>query len=366
MKREVVKQNVGSDLSKKDFKVSFRQMFSDQSIRIKSSSKFTNNLSGFIAFVKWIESKRDKDKSIPVRITMEATGVYYEQLAHYLNEQTDYYVSVVLPNMSKSYFKSLNVKSKTDKIDAQVLGQMGLERDLKEWHPFSEGLRALKQLTRDRSRLMDYKTQINNQLHALNHSYKPSKEVIKRLQRTLKLIATQVKQVEKQIENQVNRDPEMKRKIAAICKMKGLGFTTVAVIIAETNGFQMFTSRAQLISWAGYDVVYNDSGSSIHGKTRISKKGNNHIRRALYFPAIVAKGYDARMGKLYDRVFEKSFISKKAQVAVQRKLLLLIYVLYKNDQDYDAMYLEKKEQEKAEQKAKQIAEQEAQEKMQAA
>jgi len=346
MKRIVIKQNVGLDVAKKDFKVSLHQLFLDQGRRIKSSKTFNNTLSGFKAFVKWIEQKRDKDLSVPVRITMEATGVYYEQLAHYLNEQTEYYVSVVLPNMSKSYFKSLNIKSKTDKIDASVLGQMGLERDLKEWYPFSAAIRVLKQLTRDRASQLDHRTQIKNQLHALSHSYHPNKKVISRLKRRLKLLDVQIKATEVEIEKQINRDKDLKRKVDAICKMKGLGLTTIAVVIAETNGFEMFTSRAQLISWAGYDIVQNESGSSVYGKSRISKKGNKHIRRALYFPALVAKQHDERMGALYDRVFEKSFISKKAQVAVQRKLLLIIFALFKNDQAYDAEYLEKQEKEK--------------------
>lgn len=346
MKKVVIKQNVGLDVSQKDFKVSFHQLFLNQQRRIKSSKTFNNTLSGFKAFVKWIEQKRDKDLSIPVRVTMEATGVYYEQLTHYLNEQSEYYVSVVLPNKSKAYFKSLNVKSKTDKIDASVLGQMGLERDLKQWHPFSEGIRVLKQLTRDRGRQLDHRTQIKNQLHALSHCYQPNKKVISRLKKMLKLLDQQIKSTEVEIEKKINKDPDLKRKVESIIKMKGVGLTTLAVIIAETNGFEMFTGRAQLISWAGYDIVQNESGSSIFGKPRISKKGNKHIRRALYFPALVAKQHDKRMGALYDRVFEKSFISKKAQVAVQRKLLLIIYALFKNDQAYDAEYLEKQEAEK--------------------
>eukprot|EP00908_Phaeocystis_cordata_P015321 Transcript_26448.p1 GENE.Transcript_26448~~Transcript_26448.p1 ORF type:complete len:124 (-),score=2.57 Transcript_26448:296-667(-) len=109
MKRQVIKQNVGVDISKDDFKVCFYQLLIDskmkQQQRIKGSKTFKNNLPSFKNFVNWIEKHRDEN--ITIQITMEATGVYYEQLVHYINEhQRDYHQSVVLPNMSKSYFKS--------------------------------------------------------------------------------------------------------------------------------------------------------------------------------------------------------------------------------------------------------------------
>jgi transposase len=78
---------------------------------------------------------------------MEATGVYYESLAYFLRDEKKT-VHVVLPNYAKKYGQSLGVESKTDKIDARTLAQMGLERKLKEWQPFSSNFLTLKQLTR--------------------------------------------------------------------------------------------------------------------------------------------------------------------------------------------------------------------------
>lgn len=336
MKTSVIKQNVGNDISKDDFKVCFYQLFTDQNRRIKGSKTFKNTLCGFAAFQKWVEKNRVKN--VEVRITLEATGVYYEQLVHYLKDHSDYYISVVLPNMSKAYFRSLNAKSKTDRIDAKYLGLMGLERDLGSWAPASDNLRPLKQLTRDRVSLLEQKTASKNRLHALNHSYQPEKSVIKRLNQHIKFLVKQIREVEKQIKGVVEKDDVLKEKVAKICTVKGLGITTVASIIAETNGFELFTSRGQLISYSGYDIVQKESGSSIKGKTRISKKGNKYIRRALHFPALVVVKYDPEFKQLFDRLFERSFIKMKAYVGVQRKLLILIYTLYKKDEAYIQNY----------------------------
>jgi Transposase IS116/IS110/IS902 family len=86
---------------------------------------------------------------------------------------------------------------------------------------------------------------------------------------------------------------------------------------------------------AGYDVVENSSGTSVKGKTRISKKGNSHLRRTLHFPALCAVKYVPEMQNLYERVFDKTKVKLKAYVAVQRKLLVLIYTLFKNDAAYE-------------------------------
>lgn len=336
MKPCVIKQNVGNDISKDDFKVCFYQLFSDQKRRIKGSKTFKNTLSGFSAFIKWVEKNRVKD--VEVRLTIEATGVYYEQLVHYLHDHSDYYISVVLPNMSKAYFRSLNLKSKTDKIDAKHLGLMGLERDLDSWSPASPNLHSLKQLTRDRVSLLEQKTASINRLHAVKHSYHGEKSVIRRLNQQIKFLEKQIKEVEKGIRNLIKKDEVLEAKVEKICTVKGLGITTVASIIAETNGFELFTSRGQLISYSGYDIVQKESGSSVKGKTRISKKGNKHIRRALHFPALVVVKHDQEFKQLFERLIERSHIKMKAYVGVQRKLLILIYTLYKKDEAYIPNY----------------------------
>ena len=338
---QVIKQNVGTDISKDDFKVCFYQLSINKKMTqkqtVKGSRTFKNTIKGFEKFHAWMEAKRDKN--IVIRITMEATGIYYEQLVHYLNDhQENVHISVVLPNMSKNYFKSLNIKSKTDKIDAKVLGQMGLERELKKWEPISEYIRGLKQLTRDRVGILVQKTAASNRLHAVTHSYAPSESVIKRLKEQIDFLTKQIKAVEKEIEEIINQDDFLSQRVENICEVKGVGVATLATIIAETGGFELFSSRGQVMSYAGYDIVQNESGSSIKGQTRISKKGNKFIRRALYFPALSVVKYDKNFKQVYDRVFDRSKIKMKAYVAVQRKLLILIYTLFKKNEKYDSNF----------------------------
>jgi transposase len=94
-------------------------------VKIKATRKLANTPTGFIELTKWI--KKHAEPAIPIVYTMEATGVYYEQIAWYLFTHKQA-VSVILPNKARQYAKSLGFKSKNDKIDAIGLARMGLSR----------------------------------------------------------------------------------------------------------------------------------------------------------------------------------------------------------------------------------------------
>ncbi len=330
----VLIQNVGIDASMKDLQVCFMNLETGQVQKIKGTRTFPNSPKGFTDLLSWTVKKAHQNI---VRFTMEATGVYYESLAYFLHQQ-GHYVSVVLPNQSKAFIQSLNLKSKTDKLEAKALARLGVERKLPQWEPISKQMYQLKRHCRERVMLLEEKTMIANRLHAEQHCAQPNKMVIKRMKQRLKLLEKQVAQVEKELHQLVAQDEELAERIANIEVIKGLSFITIVTIIAETNGFTLFKNRSQLTSYAGYDVVERQSGSSVRGRTRISKKGNRYIRRALHLPSLSVIRYNESFQQLYERVYERTKIKMKGVVAVQRKVLILIYTLFKNNQAYDPLF----------------------------
>ena len=141
--------------------------------------------------------------------------------------------------------------------------------------------------------------------------------------------------MEQAISSCVKSDTEMNSKIDNICQVRGLSILSVATVIAETNGFDLFNNYKQVVSYAGYDVVENQSGMH-HVKTKISKKGNSRIRRILHMPSLTAIGSEGTNFKqLYLRVYERTGIKMKGIVAVQKKLLLTIYYLWKKNVPYE-------------------------------
>jgi transposase len=326
-----LKYGIGLDMAMENFDVCLSVIDFKQQVIIKSRCNFSNDKRGFDSFYAW--SNKNMRIPLPAVYLMEATGVYYEQLAWYLHsKKCD--LSVVLPNKAKKYKESLGLKSKTDRIDARGLAQMACEQQCIKWQPLSDNIYMLRLVTRQIQSLSEQSTALYNQLHALQHGMFRDKAIEKMLQKQLAVLKKNKALLKMKVQELIKTDPLLKQKFEKIGKIKGLGYQSLAMIVAETNGFAAFESAAQLVSYAGYDVVANDSGKRI-GKTKISKKGNSRIRRSLHFPAFNMIKYEVSVFKnLYQRVYERSKIKMKAYTAVQKKLLTIIYALWKNNQEF--------------------------------
>jgi len=331
MELSILKTNIGLDIAKDDFVATVGQKDKNQQVSFSKSRKFTNSIKGFNQLIEWVKG-RVKPEGVNISFTMESTGVYYEALAYYLYDK-GLTVHVVLPIKAKKYFESLDQKSKTDKLDSRALAQMGAERQLREWKLDSAIYRSLKKLTREREALQNDITRLKNQLHAETHSADRMEATIKRITKRITFLKQDLKNIEDDINMLIKNDNVVFDKIKKITTIPGIGLITAAVVLSETNGFAEITSIKQLTSYAGYDILLRESGSW-RGRSRISKKGNSHIRRALHMPSLCAKTHSQTYGNFYDRINDRKQNGLVSAVAVQRKLLGLIYTLWKNDASY--------------------------------
>jgi len=326
-----LKYSVGIDVAKDKFDACIVVIDQTQSVTIKATKSFVMK-NDYKSFIEWVKKHQKED--IPLCFTMEATGNYFEKLAAYLVEN-GCYVSVVLPNKAKKYLQSLGIKSKTDRIDAKGLAQMGAEQKLKSWQPFTKNIYKLRSLTRQHENLNKQKTVLANQLHSQMYNMYEIKEVQKQLKTMIKLIDKQLGQIEVFIKELLDNDVALKSKAENLTSIPGVGLLTAATVIAETNGFYLIESVGQLISYVGYDIVENQSGKRV-GRTRISKKGNSHIRRILYMPSlnVVRLKVDA-FKVFYERLYDRNKIKMKSYVAVQKKILILLYTLWRIDKPFN-------------------------------
>ena len=329
---ELIKQIVGIDVSKDKFDACFGEIDIRQQFKVKGKREFANTNKGFKELQRWIE--KQQQQKLFLLAVMEATGVYYESLAFYLHKQ-GFAVAIVLPNKARKYMQSLGLKSKNDKIDAWGLAKLGADQQLDLWQPMGDFFYCLRSLTRHHEQLHHSRTLFNNQLHAHEHSAIQEKSVLKHLHQAIALMDKQLEQTLSAIKQHINADSEVKRKMENILRIKGVGLISFATVIAETNGFALFKNIPQVVSYAGYDVIENQSGNHV-GKTRISKKGNSHIRRILHMPALSTITHKQKpFVDLFERVYKATGIKMKAYVAVQRKLLVMIYTLWKKDEPFD-------------------------------
>lgn len=336
---KVLKQVVGIDVAMGELVCNFSYLTEDLNIKRKSTDVFKNKETGFVKLIKWAE--KHAPSGIEVLFVMEATGVYHEKPAHWLHEKSKK-VAIVLPNKISNYARTLDTKTVTDKTAAEAIAAFGLERNLDTWHPPREIFRKIKQLTREREQIVAERTVIKNQLHAESSEAFPNKNSIKRLNSRLKLLNKQENEIKNEIRQLLNEDNKVKKDVSNMTSIPGVGELTVAIVLAETNGFELIRNKRQLTSFAGLDVKEKQSGISVKGKAKISKKGNRYLRKAVHLPALSAVKHCGQYRETYARLVGRHGIKMKALVSVQRKLLELMYILYKNQATFDPKFEEKR------------------------
>lgn len=337
MKNTVVKQVAGIDIGKNDFFVCYKALNNNGDVKISGTKKFKNNNNGINDYYCWIK-KHNKTIEAPLFHVMEATGIYYENLAYFLFEKGDK-VSVQLAQKVKYFAKSTNVKTKNDKSDSKVIADFGIEKNLNNslWEPPSQKFKMIRDLTREHTSLKNNVTAAKSQLHAYEHAHNIDSNVLLFKKRQIDFYNSQITELEGIIESLVESDKEFHSKVEKIITIKGVRLMTVLKVLSETNGFILFKNIRQLISYAGLDVIENESGT-YKGRTKISKKGNSKLRTALYLPAMSAARYNTNLKKFYDRINDGKEVKKQGIIAVMRKLLILIYTLWKKEEEYIENY----------------------------
>ena len=337
--KKIVKQIVAIDVALKELVVCLGRMYDDWSPELYANKTFANTEKGMEALVLWV--KKQIEDQVSLRFVMEATGVYHEVLAYFLEEK-GYELSIVLPNKISNYMRTLDVKTITDKTASQAIAMFGLERKLDNWKRPKEIYRKLRQLTRERDQIIQERTIVKNQLHAEQAEAWPNKTSLKRIKDRISILNKQEKEIKAEVATLIAQEEEVKKIIVIICSLPGIGLLTAAIVLAETNGFDLIRNKRQLTSYAGFDIKEKQSGTSVKGKSRISKKGNKYLRKAMHLPALTAIRHNERFKAIFARLVSKHGIKMKAAVAIQRKLLEMIYTLYKTNKPFDKNYLMKK------------------------
>ena len=335
-----LKQCLGIDVSKLNLSMSLGFLTNKLVKEFEVHSDVSNNSSGYKELLQWL--KEFVDDTVELLVVMEATGVYHQGIAHYLYAY-GYSVSVMQSGRVKRYAQSLEQRSKTDALDSRMLSMLGLERNLRFWHPPSEELQQLKALSRERSTLIKDRTVETNRQSAILSSVYIDAKASKRYERRLKLLNIQIESIADEMRVLISKNERLRSKIGFMMSIPGVSFISASTIVGETLGFESISNGKQLSSYAGYDVVLRESGN-FKGKTRISKKGNSHIRAALHMPSMTCVRCNPTLKQFYARLKPKKAKPLIALVAVQRKLLLLMFTLWKNEEVYDPEFENKKQQ----------------------
>jgi transposase len=266
---------------------------------------------------------------------MEATGVYYIRLAFYLHQQ-GCSLSVVNAMAIKRYIQMHLERNKTDKKDAGWICRYAIEQRPAYWQMPDGAYFESKQLY---NTIREYTEQIkrfNNQLHSQKLLPVPSKDTIKSLEKLIVFMKKEIKQLEAKLQLLLLQwQPEQLKSVSSV---KGIGKRAAAMLIVFTQGFKHTENHRQLISFAGLAPTQYSSGSSIHGKPRIYKRGGKNLRDVLYMCSMNAMKTNTACKALYERLRANGKTGKQALVAVMNKLLKQVFAVVKNNSLYQPNY----------------------------
>jgi transposase len=309
---------LGIDISKSTFHVALLRAG-----KVKNKT-CQNSAEGFSELFRWLE-KQDAGK---VQACMEATGRYWEKVAEAL-ASAGHQVSVVNPARIEAFARSELLWIQTDSVDAALIARFCLAQQPDEWHPAPREVAELKGLVRRLADLQEMLQMERNRLQAGEHP----EAVNNSMRHLIETFEAEIKQTKKLIRDHINRHPGLKGQSDLLTSIPGIGEQTAAVIIAEVQEFSRFESARKLACYAGLTPREKSSGTSIRGKASLSKVGNAYLRKALFFPAIVAKKYCLKA--FADRLTAKGKCKMVVVAATMRKLLHLVFGVLKSNRPYD-------------------------------
>jgi len=289
--------------------------------------QFKNDLSGFKAF-----GKRLNEYS---HCVMEVTGSYYQGLATWLYS-CSFNVSVVNPLSVKRFIQMRLKTSKTDKLDALMIRMYGESEQPKLWTPPSKLIIEATELHKLIELLVRQRAGLKNRLHALDSKGVTESLVVTSVRRQIRNLSNEIGGLELKLESVIKEyEPDL---LTRLCSIPGVGKRTAIYLIVLTQGFEKFESSRQLISYFGLDPIIRESGSSIKGKSRISKTGDNQVRKLLFMCAFTACEHNKACREIYQRLTAKGKSKKLALIAVANKLLKQSLALAKSGLYYDENY----------------------------
>jgi len=296
------------------------------------SKVFKNTAEGHSALLQWA-MKNAHVESDEIHFVMEATGIYHEALAYTLYDAGSN-ISVVNPAKISSYGKSFGVRSKTDKKDSWVIAHFGATQQPLLWQPEPSEIRTLKALISRHDAVSKDIQRESNRLEKATISG-ISNEIIISIETILMQLKVERKRLENLINQHLDQHPNLKKDRALLESIPGIGPILSRLMIGVIRS-RNFTAAPQCAAFVGVVPVQFESGSSVRGRSRLSKAGDANIRAKLYMAAVVAIQHNPDIKQQYERLLKNGKSKMSAIGAAMRKLVQICFGVLKHQTPYQS------------------------------
>jgi transposase len=268
-----------------------------------------------------------------VPVALEATANFSLDLAVAL-ARAGLPLKLLNPRQARDFAGSLNLRAKTDRVDAAVLAQAAWRLDLPLYQPPTPVRLELRALLRRQSDLTAARAAEKNRRHAADAAQVLGTRVQESIGRLLAGLERELELLEAAALELLRLDPELAAAFAGLVAIKGVGQLTALRLVAEAGCLPAGLGPRQWTAWAGLDPRAYESGP-LRGIRRISKRGNVHLRRSLYMATLVAVQHNPAFCAFYTGLLARGKPKMVALVAAMRKLLTAAWAITCRQQPFD-------------------------------
>ena len=293
--------------------------------------RFRHTVHGIKSLYGWV---KECSNGSPLHLCMEATGVYSESLAVYLNSLGEMTISIVNPALIRSFGRAQLRRTKTDAVDAQVILAFAQSQRPAGWVKPSGAMQQLHELVTQLDALKEDLQRWTNRGH--NHKYqKHLPAVVKRTQKAMVTsIKRQIDKLEQALEELCQENEQLDSQVRLLCTIPGIAQLTATHLLAYGKNHLWEYSPKALTAHAGLAPGHRQSGISIKGKSHIAKQGNRSLRKTLYMPTLVAIKHNPVLRAKYEQLVANGKPKKLAVVACMRKMLLLTQTILRKKEPF--------------------------------
>lgn len=273
-------------------------------------------------------------------VCMEHTGIYNTPL---LEELLKLKLHICVESALQIKQSMGIARGKSDVIDARRIALYAYKNRefLKIWRPQRAGLQLLKALLAQRDRLLKVKAQLNTPIQEsigfLDNSI--TKSLKKSAQATLNAVTNDLERIEKQIDLLVQQDNSISLQYKRATSVTGIGKITALHMIVASGEFERIRTPKQFACHAGVAPFEKTSGSSIRGRTKVSKIADLSLKRLLHMAALSAIHCPGEIMDYYQRQLGRGKNKMSVLNAVRNKLISRVYACVSQERDYQKNYI---------------------------
>jgi transposase len=274
-----------------------------------------------------------------VVICMEHTGIYNYRALEVLHKLR---ISLCLEPALHIKQSQGMTRGKDDQVDARRIAMYAYKNreNLAFWQPKRSVLQKLQALLSLRERLIKTKVQLEIPLqesvgymdNSIVRSLKSSSQPV------IKVINKQLRDLEEQLSALVKTDIHIKEQYGLITSVPGVGNVTALNMIIHTNEFTSIRESKKFACYAGVAPFKHESGSSIRGRTRVSKLANMTMKKLFHLAAMTAIQHNDEMRHYYQRKVQDGKNKMCVINAVRNKLISRVFACVNQKRIYQTNY----------------------------